>query len=80
MSNRSRRLALASAATFAAALAIASATAYAQGGGTSAHLFGVVSDTAGRIVSGTVVVVRNNATSAECRAITDHSGLVLNPC
>ena len=61
------------------ALAASSSPAHAQSGGTSASLSGVVADTAGRVASGIEVVVRNNATSAESRAVTDGTGWFVVP-
>ena len=76
---RSWRTGVVSMAALTAALTLASASAYAQAGGTSAPLTGVVRDTAGRIASGTQVLVRNNATRAEQAAVTDEAGWFIVP-
>ncbi len=76
MRNRPIRLA---AAILTVVLAMPGAMAYAQGGGTSASLIGSVSDAAGRVVSRAEVVVRDNATGARSRAVTDDAGLFVVP-
>ncbi|MFB3852925.1 MAG: carboxypeptidase regulatory-like domain-containing protein [Vicinamibacterales bacterium] len=53
---------------------LASPLAYAQGGGTTASLSGLVVDSSGGVIPGADVVVKNNATNAESRAVTDATG------
>ncbi|MBE3124026.1 MAG: carboxypeptidase regulatory-like domain-containing protein, partial [Planctomycetes bacterium] len=57
-----------------AMLVMASPPAYGQGGGTTASLSGLIVDTSGGIIPGVDVVVKNNATSAESRAVSDAAG------
>ncbi len=55
-------------------LCLSGAFAFAQGGGTTAPLTGLVSDATGGILHGVAVIVRNTATSAEFKAATDSNG------
>lgn len=64
---------------FAIGLLLASSPAFAQGGGTSASLSGQVADDQGAIIPGADVVAKNNATSAESRAVTDSEGRFMIP-
>ncbi len=48
--------------------------ALAQGGGTTTSLSGLVVDTSGGVIPGADVVAKNNATTAEFRAVTDSEG------
>ena len=70
---------LASTAILATALAMSSAAAYAQGGGTTAPLTGLISDRTGAVLPGADVLVRNNATSAQFQAVTDANGRFVVP-
>ena len=76
MSCRPTRLA---AVFLAATLTLASTIAYAQNGSTTAPLVGTVVDMAGRWASRIVVVVRDNPTGAEFRAVTDDTGRFVIP-
>ena len=75
---RDRRTRLA-AAILTAALALAGTMAFAQGAGTTAPLTGVASDATGGVLPGADVLVRNNATGAEYRAVTDSNGRFVVP-
>src|SRR5512133_428011 len=55
-------------------LALASTPAFAQGGGTSSSLSGLVVDTSGAVIPGADVVAKNNATGAESTSVTDSGG------
>ena len=57
-----------------AMLGMAGPPAYAQGGSTSGSVSGLVVDASGGVIPGVDVVVKNNATSAESRAVTDGGG------
>lgn len=59
-------------------LLLTNSTAFAQGGVT-ASLSGVVLDTQGAVVPGADVVARNNATTAESRAVTATNGTFTIP-
>jgi hypothetical protein len=55
-------------------MAAAGWTGYAQGGGSSTSLNGVVIDQTGATIPGVEVAVKNNATGAEAKAITSENG------
>ncbi|MEW5984747.1 MAG: carboxypeptidase regulatory-like domain-containing protein [Acidobacteriota bacterium] len=57
-----------------AALLLCSPAVYAQGGGSTASLSGVVTDSSGGVLPGANVVVKNNATAAEYPTVTDPEG------
>ena len=65
--------------TLAGIVPLAGNTAYAQGGGTTAPLAGVVNDATGAVVPGADIVVRNNGTAAEFRTVTDSNGRFVVP-
>jgi hypothetical protein len=77
MSNRLTRLI--ATAILAAALAMSSGAAYAQGGGTTAPLTGLVSNRTRAVLPGADVLVKNNATSARFQAVTDANGRFVVP-
>lgn len=62
-----------------AALVLANPMALAQAGGTTAPLTGVVTDASGGVLVGAGVTVKNNATGAESRAVTDANGRFVVP-
>jgi hypothetical protein len=51
-----------------------SSDAFAQGGGTTTSLSGIVSDTSGAVIPGATVLVKNNATATEFNAVTNEQG------
>lgn len=55
-------------------MAMLSTLAFAQAGASTASLSGVVTDTQGAVIPGADVLAKNNATSAESRAVTDGEG------
>ena len=55
-------------------LLLAGFTAFGQGGGSSTTLSGVVVDASGAVVPGADILVKNDATSAEYRAVTATNG------
>ena len=55
-------------------LPLMSVFAFAQGGGTTSSISGVVVDTSGGVIPGADVTVKNNATSAEFKTITAANG------
>ncbi|MBZ5496334.1 MAG: carboxypeptidase-like regulatory domain-containing protein [Acidobacteriia bacterium] len=55
-------------------MAAAAWTGYAQGGGSSTSLNGTVIDQTGGVIPGAEVVVKNNATGAEAKAVTSENG------
>jgi hypothetical protein len=57
-----------------AALLLSCSTAFAQGGGITASLSGVVTDAQGAIIPGADVVAKNNATGGQSTAVTDGEG------
>jgi hypothetical protein len=59
---------------FTALLALASGPAYAQGAGTTTTLSGTVADTSGGLIPGADVLVKDNATATEYRAVTGPDG------
>jgi hypothetical protein len=59
---------------FSLALLVVSSLAYAQGGSQTTTLSGTVADAQRAVIPGADVVVRNNATNAESRAVTDAKG------
>ena len=50
------------------------APAFAQGGGSTTSLSGLVVDTSGGVIPGADIIAKNNATAAESRAVTDATG------
>lgn len=60
-------------------MAFAATLAYAQGGGTTTSLSGVVVDSSGAVIPGVDVSVKNNATGVEARAVTDSAGRFVVP-
>ncbi len=58
----------------AALLAMTGSLAYGQGGATTSSLSGTVVDTSGAVIPGADIVVKNNATSGESRAVSDATG------
>jgi hypothetical protein len=56
------------------ALLLYGGPAYAQGGGTTASLSGVVTDAQGGVIPGASVVVTNNATAGQFTAVTTFEG------
>jgi hypothetical protein len=56
------------------ALLLVSGPAFAQGGGTTASLSGVVTDAQGAVIPGADVVAKNNATAGESRTVTGSDG------
>ena len=61
-----------------AVLALAAGTAFAQGGATST-IAGSVTDASGGVIPGADVVAKNNATSAESRAVSSEQGTFAIP-
>jgi hypothetical protein len=57
-----------------ACIAAFSTHAFAQGGGTTTSLSGIVTDTSGAVIPGATVVVKNNATATEFNAVTNEQG------
>ena len=57
-----------------ACLAASSAAAFAQGGGATSSLSGIVADPSGGIIPGATVMVKNTATSTEYTAATNDQG------
>ena len=55
-------------------MAFAGTLAYAQGGVSTTTLSGIVTDSSGAVLPGADVVVKNNATTVESRAVTDSKG------
>jgi hypothetical protein len=55
-------------------LLLCSSMAFAQGGGTTASLSGVVTDAQGGVIPGADIVVTNNATAGQFRAVTSFEG------
>jgi hypothetical protein len=55
-------------------LALVSTFASAQGAGSTSTLSGTVVDTSGGVIPGAEVVVKNNATATEYRAVSDSAG------
>jgi hypothetical protein len=55
------------------------APAFAQGGGTTASISGLVVDSSGAVIPGADVAAKNNATAAESRAVTDATGRFIIP-
>jgi len=55
-------------------LLLISTSAYAQGGGTTSSISGVVVDTSGGIIPGAEVTVKNNATGGESKTMTAENG------
>ena len=55
-------------------VAVTGGVGYAQGGGSSTSLNGVVLDTSGAVIPGAEVVVKNNATGAEGKTISAENG------
>jgi hypothetical protein len=53
--------------------------AYAQGGGTTSTLTGVVVDTSGGVIPGAEITVKNNATAAEFKTVSSESGTFAIP-
>ena len=53
--------------------------AFAQGGGTTASLVGSVADTAGGVIPGATVEVKNNATGVDRTLVTNSSGVFSVP-
>jgi hypothetical protein len=59
---------------FLAMMVLLSSPAYAQGGGTTTTLSGLVVDTSGGVIPGADVLAKDNATATEYRAVTDALG------
>ncbi len=59
--------------------AMVGSAAFAQGAGTTASLSGKVADASGGVIPGADVLVKNNATTAEFRAVTDSEGAFVIP-
>ena len=57
-----------------ALLAMTGSLAYGQGGATTSSLTGVVVDSSGAVIPGADIVVKNNATAGESRAVSDATG------
>jgi hypothetical protein len=57
-----------------ALLAVSGSLAYGQGGATTSSLTGVVVDPSGAVIPGADVVLKNNATAGESRAVSDSTG------
>ena len=74
MRHTSTIRAVRSLAAIAVFLALGVPPAYAQGGGTTAAITGVVTDTSGAVIPGATVKVKNNATGAEYEAVTSSDG------
>jgi Carboxypeptidase regulatory-like domain len=55
-------------------LAMSGSLAYGQGGATTSSLTGVVVDSSGAVIPGADVVLKNNATASEARAVSDATG------
>jgi hypothetical protein len=55
------------------------APVYAQGGGATTSLSGLVVDTSGALIPGATVAVRNNATAGEFQSVTNESGTFTIP-
>src|SRR5512138_3251888 len=53
---------------------ITAAAAAAQGGVSTTRLSGIVNDTSGAVLPGADIVVKNNATAVESRAVADSKG------
>jgi hypothetical protein len=51
-----------------------SAAAFAQGGGATTSLSGLVTDTSGAVIPGATVAVKNNATATEFTAVSNEQG------
>lgn len=61
-------------AVFACAILAIGTLAFAQGTGSSTTLSGLVTDAQKAVIPGADVLVKNNATGAEFRAVTDEGG------
>src|SRR4051812_8539272 len=65
-------------AAFVSAMALAAGSVFAQGGATST-IAGSVTDASGGIIPGADIVAKNNATSAESRAVSSEQGTFAIP-
>src|SRR5512134_327000 len=60
--------------SFVTALLLSCSTAFAQGGGVTASLSGVVTDVQGAVIPGADIVAKSNATAGQFTAVTDGEG------